>query len=188
MKASNKPLFTPTTVMEIDDNKYVFVINKAKLKKSHNKNDKDKNVVFTVSTKGFELSNGASKKLLKLRPGHHDGVRFDIDSQSLEQIIFPLGSNMVEIGAVLFPNSVLNWELLGIIPGTTMSVYALWAQNVPVITFYGNTNGQYVFATTNTNESNGLILAPLTDWKSWYPDILNLIMANPTLQFGFSLT
>ena len=80
LKASNKPLFTPTTVMEIGNDIYVFVIHKAKLKKSHNKNDKDKNVVFTVSTKEIELSNGASKKLLKLRLGHHDKVRFDIDA------------------------------------------------------------------------------------------------------------
>ena len=189
LKASNKPLFTPTTVMEIGNDIYVFVINKAKLKKSHNKNDKDKNVVFTVSTKEIELSNGASKKLLKLRPGHHDKVRFDIDSQSLEQIIFPLGSNMVEIGAVLYPGYVLNWELLGIIPNTTTSIHALWSttQNIAVVTTYGGTS-QYVFATTNTNGGKGLILAPLTNWESWYPEILNLIMANPTLQLGFSLT
>jgi len=71
LKASNKPLFTPTTVMEIGDNKYVFIIDKAKLRKDHKNH-----VVFTVSTKGIESS---EKKLLKLPFGHHDGVRFDID-------------------------------------------------------------------------------------------------------------
>ena len=188
LKASNKPLFTPTTVMEIGDNKYVFVINKAKLRKSDNKNDKDKNVVFTVSTKEIELSNGASKKLLKLRPGHHDKVRFDIDSQSIEQIVFPLGSNMLEIGAVLYPGYALKWELLGIIPNTTTSVYALWSktQNIAVVTSYGNANGQYVFAETNTNGGKGLIFAPLTNWESLYPEILNLIKA-ANLKYGFGL-
>jgi len=80
LKASNKPLFTPTTVMEIGDNKYVFVLNKAKFIKGHegHKDYKD-HVVFTISTKGFEFSNGASKKLLKLPLGKSDGVRFDID-------------------------------------------------------------------------------------------------------------
>ena len=69
LKALKKPLFTPTVVMEIGNNKYVFVLNKAKLK------GKD-NVVFKVSTEEIKLSD---KKMLKLPCGHHDGVRFDID-------------------------------------------------------------------------------------------------------------
>ena len=69
LKASDKPLFTPTTVMEIGNNKYVFVLDKAKL------NGKGR-VVFKVSTEEIKLS---EKKLLKLPHGHHDGVRFDID-------------------------------------------------------------------------------------------------------------
>jgi len=75
LKASNKLLFTPTTVMEIGNNKYVFVIHKAKL------NGKGR-VVFKVSTKEIKLSSGTSKKMLKLPRGHHDGVRFDIDSDA----------------------------------------------------------------------------------------------------------
>ena len=70
LKASNKPLFTPTTVMEIGSNKYVFVIHKAKLNgKGH--------VVFKVSTEEIKSSD---KKMLKLPCGHHDRVRFDIDT------------------------------------------------------------------------------------------------------------
>jgi hypothetical protein len=81
LKSSNKPLLTPTTVMEIGNSKYIFVIDEAKLRKGHNdhkdnKDHKDR-VVFTVSTKEIELS---GKKMLKLPCGHHDGVRFDIDS------------------------------------------------------------------------------------------------------------
>ena len=71
LKASNKPLFTPTTVMEIGNKKYLFVIDEAKLSKGR--------VVFKVSTEEIKLSSGTSKKLLKLPRGHHDGVRFDID-------------------------------------------------------------------------------------------------------------
>ena len=69
LKASDKPLFTPTTVMEIGFKKYLFVLDKAKLNsKGH--------VVFKVSTKEIKSSD---KKMLKLPCGHHDGVRFDID-------------------------------------------------------------------------------------------------------------
>ena len=69
LKASNKPLFTPTTVMEIVNKKYVFVIHEAKLSKGR--------VVFKVSTEEIELS---EKKMLKLPHGNHDNVWFTIDS------------------------------------------------------------------------------------------------------------
>ena len=79
---SNKQLFTPTTVMEIGNNKYLFVLNKAKLNgKGH--------VVFKVSTKEIELS---EKKMLKIPCGHHDGVRFDIDSSPLS---LPASSSII---------------------------------------------------------------------------------------------
>ena len=73
LKASNKPQFTPTTVMEIGNSKYLFIIYDAKI------NSKGR-VVFKVSAEEIELSSGTSKKMLKLPCGHHDGVRFDIDS------------------------------------------------------------------------------------------------------------
>lgn len=58
--------------MEIGSNKYLFVLNKAKLNcKGH--------VVFKVSTNEIKLS---YKKILKLPCGHHDRVRFDIDRGS----------------------------------------------------------------------------------------------------------
>ena len=70
LKASDKPLFIPTVVMEIGSNNYLFVLNKAKLNgKGH--------VVFKVSTKEIKSSD---KKILKLPCGHHDRVRFDIDA------------------------------------------------------------------------------------------------------------
>lgn len=75
LKFYNKPLFTPTTVMEIGNNNYAFVIYEAKI---NNKNQ----VVFTVSTQEIILSNSTSKQSSKLPCGHHDNVRFDIDPQS----------------------------------------------------------------------------------------------------------
>ncbi len=72
LKKKSKPLFTPTAVMEIGNNNYVFILDKAKL------NCKD-HIVFNVSTKEIVLLNGTFKKMLKIPCGHHDGVRFDID-------------------------------------------------------------------------------------------------------------
>ena len=72
LKTFNKPLFTPTVVMEIGLKRYLFVLNKAKInRKGH--------VVFKVSTKEIKTSD---KKLLKLPRGHHDRVRFDIDNNA----------------------------------------------------------------------------------------------------------
>jgi thioredoxin 1 len=58
--------------MEIGNNKYAFILDKAKL------NCKDR-IVFNVSTKEIVLLNSTSKKMLKIPCGHHDDVRFDID-------------------------------------------------------------------------------------------------------------
>jgi hypothetical protein len=71
---NGKPLFTPTTIMETeDDHIYAFVIHKACLN-SHDQ------VVFTVSTKEISLQNNTSKKLTQLPIGKCNNMRFDIDS------------------------------------------------------------------------------------------------------------
>ena len=76
LEKNNKPLFTPTIVMETEDNrKFVFVIDKVYLN-SHDQ------VVFTVSTKQISLGNNSSKKLIQLPLGKCNNVRFDIDSRS----------------------------------------------------------------------------------------------------------
>ena len=70
---NSKPLFTPTTIMETeDDDAYAFVIHKAYLN-SHDQ------VVFTVSTKEISLQNNTSKNLIQLPQGKCNNVRFDID-------------------------------------------------------------------------------------------------------------
>ncbi len=82
LKAYDKPLFAPTTVMEFGLKKYLFVIDEAKLNgKGH--------VVFKVSTKEIKLS---EKKMLKLPCGHHDGARFDVDDNAggCDNNVFPI--------------------------------------------------------------------------------------------------
>lgn len=80
LKDSNKHPFTPTTVMEIGNKKYVFVITEAKL--NDDGDHDDNNINFKVSIKYVKLSRtrSTSKKLLKLPCGHYDNVRFDIDA------------------------------------------------------------------------------------------------------------
>ena len=74
LEQKKKPLFTPTTIMETeDDDNYAFVIHKAYLNKSGH-------VVFTVSTREISLQNNTSKKLTQLPVGKCNNVRFDIDA------------------------------------------------------------------------------------------------------------
>jgi hypothetical protein len=73
LEENGKPLFTPTTIMETEDDcVYAFVIHKAYLN-SHDQ------VVFTVSTKEISLQNNTSKKLVRLPCGKCNNARFDID-------------------------------------------------------------------------------------------------------------
>ena len=85
-KEVDKPLYTPTTVMETEDDIYAFVIHKACLN-SHGQ------VVFTVSTKEISLQNNTSKKLVQLPCGKCNNMRFDIDD---------LGNPARWIGSTIF--------------------------------------------------------------------------------------
>jgi len=74
LKENNKPLFTPTTIMETaDEVAYAIVIHKAYIN-SHDQ------VVFTVSTKEISLQNNSSNKLIQIPCGNFINMRFDIDS------------------------------------------------------------------------------------------------------------
>jgi hypothetical protein len=73
LKKIKKPLFTPTTIMETeDDGNYAFVIHKAYINSSGH-------VVFIVSTKEISLKNNTSKKLTQISCGKFNNARFDID-------------------------------------------------------------------------------------------------------------
>ena len=68
-----KPLFTPTTIMETEDDcNYAFVIKNAYMNSCGK-------VVFTVSTEEISLPNNTSKKLVRLPERKCNNVRFDID-------------------------------------------------------------------------------------------------------------
>ena len=78
LEEADKPLFTPTTIMETaDEASYAFVIHKAYL-------DRHDRVVFTVSTKEIQLANNCSKKLIKIPCGKFKNMRFDIDEGPFE--------------------------------------------------------------------------------------------------------
>jgi hypothetical protein len=66
IKYRNGLPFTPTTVMTIDNKKYVFVINNTIKKKG--------NIIFQISTKDINYG-----KLNKIKTGQFEHVRFDID-------------------------------------------------------------------------------------------------------------
>jgi hypothetical protein len=69
------PMFTPTTVMEVGNKKYIFVIESA----TYNKNKKY-NTVLNVSTSQI-VKNNSTKNLVKLPVNKKlNNVRFDIDS------------------------------------------------------------------------------------------------------------
>ena len=73
LEDNGKPLYTPTTIMETEDDVvYAFVIHTAYLN-SHDQ------VVFTVSTKEISLGNNVSKKMIQLPIGKCYNMRFDID-------------------------------------------------------------------------------------------------------------
>jgi len=74
-----KPLFTPTTIMETEDDVvYAFVIHTAYLNSCGK-------VVFTVSTNEISLANNTSKKLVRLPEGKCNNVRFDIDAHVIRR-------------------------------------------------------------------------------------------------------
>ena len=76
LKDYKKPLFTPTTIMETDNDKnFAFVIHEAYMNSCGK-------VVFTVSTKNISISQNSShsQQLTQLPIGHLKNVRFDIDS------------------------------------------------------------------------------------------------------------
>jgi hypothetical protein len=71
---NKKPLFTPTTIMETeDDRNFAFVIDKANVNSSGR-------FVFTVSTSEISFKNNTYKKLTQLPVGKCNNVRFDIDA------------------------------------------------------------------------------------------------------------
>jgi len=71
LKTNSSISYTPTTVMEIGNDKYVFIINKFEYR-----DDKKKyKFIMHVSTNYIE-----NKKFTKIQKGKHYNVRFDVDN------------------------------------------------------------------------------------------------------------
>ena len=69
----NKPLFTPTTIMELPDfRQFAFVI-------SYGYFNSHKRLVFMASTKEINIQNTSSKELTQIPSGKFKHVRFDVD-------------------------------------------------------------------------------------------------------------
>ena len=69
--------FTPTTVIEIDNEKYVTIITNAEFK--------NKKVIFHMSTDDVKFNSKKMKKMNKLPKGEFLNVRFDIDDIAFNQ-------------------------------------------------------------------------------------------------------
>ena len=114
LQKNDKPLFTPTTVMETQDNhRFVFIIDKAYL------NYRDQ-VVFIVSTKEISLGNNSSKKLIKLPVGKYNNMRFDIDELNWDDGQGPpkqVGYCHYTYGHPCSESDVLEWRKTHICPG-----------------------------------------------------------------------
>jgi hypothetical protein len=96
LKENDKPLFTPTTIMETEDEvSYAFVIHKAYF-------DSHDRVVFTVSTKEIQLANNCSKDLIRIPCGKFKNMRFDIDASEDECIAY-CSAATAALGAFGFP-------------------------------------------------------------------------------------
>lgn len=156
-KASKKPLYRPTTVMEIGNHKYLFVIDEAEVNgKGH--------VVFKVSTKEIKLS---EKKMLKLPCGHHDGVRFDIDSSTFELLsdtLFFFGSCPILIGADTIDLNQVNLFIFNL-----YSIDDLFSQSLSLFlnpASYWKGLDPYYFNINNPNSYDGTngYGAPNSDW------------------------
>ena len=72
--------FTPTTVIEIDNKKYVTVITNAEFK--------NKKVIFHMSTDDVKFNSKKMKKMNKLPKGEFYNIRFDIDDSGLNQACY----------------------------------------------------------------------------------------------------
>lgn len=154
-KDSNKPpLFKPTTIMEIGNDYYSFVIYEAKIIKDR--------VFFKVSTEEINLSNCASKKMLKLPCGRHSGVRFDIDPTPTAAL-----SGDVDITALLNAGYInITSGTIGNAPVCTL-LQNIFYPNITSFTWDVNdtlyTESYYILLDSNTLDPNNPFNIPFTN-------------------------
>ena len=138
-----QPSFTPTTIMEVGNTKYCFVIENA----TYNNKNKKYNTVFNVSTNQI-VKNNISKHLLKLPINKKlNNVRFDID---------PSSDNTVTLTVTLPIQSITpSLSSYGII---TTGIYLNFTYNLVPITTPGDVpislNGQTQLTATGSDTNS----------------------------------
>lgn len=150
----NNPPFQPTCVMELDfSNRYVFIINKAKIK-----NDK---VVFTVSVKDINLVNptGNMNLLTEIPQGSFLNVRFDIDAINPTVIYldtaFPIIVGyvvIISINVTYDPYQL--YQAAFILNGDIASILNGDSSPTSPVTFQTHSSNPIVFNTQTFNNSN----------------------------------
>ena len=96
--------FTPTTVIEIDNEKYVTVITNAEFK--------NKKVIFHMSTDDVKFNSKKMKKMNKLPKGEFLNVRFDIDDSGFNSYCYNQCIN-IDVGNIVYPlncNDICNGQ------------------------------------------------------------------------------
>ena len=83
--SNNSIRFTPTTVIEIDNKKYVTVIMNAEFK--------NKKVIFHMSTDDVKFNSKKMEKMNKLPKGEFFNVRFDIDDSGFNSYCYSQCNN-----------------------------------------------------------------------------------------------
>jgi hypothetical protein len=174
---SGHTFFTPTTVMEVGNKKYVFVIESA----TYNK-DKKYNTVLNVSTTQI-VKNNITKDLVKLPVNKKlNNVRLDIDSS--DNVILNITGITVD-GTGYETYSCTNTKLSFSYDDTTY--------NVPFSSLTPNENGT---CTSATSADESYILSTIihflknfsdtTPILTYYPVNLTIVIAATTYK-GFSI-
>ena len=92
--------FTPTTVIEIDNEKYVTIITNAEFK--------NKKVIFHMSTYDVKFNSKKMKKMNKLPKGEFLNVRFDIDDSGFNSYCY----NGCIAASPYYPGAKINCNLM----------------------------------------------------------------------------
>jgi hypothetical protein len=152
---NNNNKFTPTTVMEIGNKKYIFVIESATYKYN-----KKYNVVFHVSTKEIVKNNNKIKKLTELPINIKiKNVRFDIDDNASTTY-----NNVTITTTSEIPGSNLNiqFNYVTIIGSTNISNYSFVCPSPPI-----SYNGILCQYPTVTNTSISSLVFASTSYDNY---------------------
>ena len=138
--------FTPTTVIEIDNEKYVTIITNAEFK--------NKKVIFHMSTDDVKFNSKKMEKMNKLPKGEFLNVRFDIDDSGFNSYCY----SQCSVAGTVDPNLTCNQECGGynscvnsiqnLYPGIMIGALKIWCTDINEINNESPSN-QYSIITKN---------------------------------------